>query len=105
MLTRTQARRRLARSGHGLASAGNGFYLVGSVLYLSEATTLLATWAFVVGSALALTAGLLPQLVRLFIQPREGEDDEGSLGRPAWFGAAPSWRAPAFAPARLPIRP
>jgi uncharacterized membrane-anchored protein len=75
MLSRTQARRRLARTGHGLAVAGNGFYLVGSVLYLSEATTLLATWCFVLGSVLAVTSGILPQLVRLWIQPREGEDD------------------------------
>jgi hypothetical protein len=105
MLTRTQARRRLARQSHGLATAGNGFYLVGSVLYLSEATTLLATWAFVVGSVLAVTAGMLPQLVRLFIQPREGEDDPASLKRAVGFGAAPPWRAPTLAPARLAVRP
>jgi hypothetical protein len=100
MLTRAQARRRLARQSHGLATAGNGFYLVGSVLYLSDATTLLATWVFVVGSAFALTAGTLPQLVRLFIQPREGEDDPASTARPAWFGAALSWRWPVLAPVR-----
>lgn len=103
MLSRTQARRRLARSGHGLATAGNGFYLVGSVLYLSEATTLLATWAFVVGSAFALTAGLLPQLVRLWIQPREGEDDAGCPAITTWLHSVGVGRTPALVPARVAV--
>jgi hypothetical protein len=103
MLSRSQARRRLARSSHGLATAGNGFYLVGSVLYLSEATTLIATWAFVLGSVLAVASGILPQLIRLWIQPRESEDDPASPVARPWFDAVPAWRAPAFVPARLPV--
>jgi hypothetical protein len=72
--THSPERRRLARLNDGLALAGHGWYLVGSVLYVAEAPTL-AAWSFVVGSVAALVAGILPQLVRLWIQEREGEDD------------------------------
>lgn len=58
----------------GLAVAGNGCYLAGSVLYLVEASVP-AAWLFVVGSLAALLAGVLPQLIRLWIQPREPEVD------------------------------
>lgn len=54
--------------------AGNGCYLAGSVLYLLDAPSA-AAWLFVVGSALALLAGFLPRLVRLWIQPREASGD------------------------------
>lgn len=49
-----------------------GCYLVGSVLYLVEAPAA-AAWLFVIGSLAALLATVLPQLVRLWIQPREGD--------------------------------
>lgn len=74
MPNRGHERRRMKRHQDRLAVAGNGLYLVGSVLYLVEASVA-ASWAFVAGSAAALTAGFLPRLVRLWIQPREGEGD------------------------------
>jgi hypothetical protein len=60
----------------GLALAGHGWYLVGSVLYVAEAPTL-AAWSFVVGSVAALLAGVLPRLIRLWIQEREGDGEDG----------------------------
>ncbi len=67
-------RRRLERTQNRLSVAGNGCYLAGSVLYLVNASVL-AAWLFVVGSLAALLAGVLPQLIRLWIQPRETEGD------------------------------
>jgi hypothetical protein len=76
----------------GLALAGHGWYLVGSVLYVAEAP-LLAAWSFVVGSVAALLAGILPQLIRLWIQEREGDGDDGlppPSSRTVRVGAAPA---------------
>lgn len=67
-------RRRLERMQQHLAVAGNGCYLAGSVLYLVEAPVP-AAWLFVLGSLAALLSGVLPQLVRLWIQPREKDGD------------------------------
>ncbi len=75
----------------GLALAGHGWYLVGSVLYVAESPTL-AAWSFVIGSVAALLAGILPQLVRLWIQEREGDGEDGVAAAPAhggWIGAMP----------------
>jgi len=72
MPMRGRERRRLERVQDRLAVAGHGFYLVGSVLYLVEAPSS-AAWLFVIGSLAALLATVLPQLVRLWIQPREGD--------------------------------
>ena len=91
MPIRGRERRRLERAQEALAVAGNGCYLAGSVLYLVEAPSV-AAWLFVVGSAAALLAGVLPRLVRLWIQEREVEgDDAVSVRRPRpTFRAAPS---------------
>lgn len=69
---RGRERRRLERVQNRLAVAGNGCYLAGSVLYLVEAPAS-AAWLFVIGSLAALLATVIPQLVRLWIQPREGD--------------------------------
>lgn len=74
MPTRSHKRRQLQRVQNGLAVAGNGSYLVGSVLYVMDAPYS-AAWWFVVGSVAAVLASMLPRLVRLWIQPREGEGD------------------------------
>lgn len=67
-------RRKLERIRDGLAHAGNGLYLAGSVLYLID-SPVAAAWLFVVGSVAALLAGVLPQLIRLWIQPRENDGE------------------------------
>jgi len=72
MPMRERQRRRLERVQDRLAVAGHGCYLVGSVLYVVHAPTS-AAWLFVIGSLAALLATVLPQLVRLWIQPREGD--------------------------------
>lgn len=77
-------RRRLERTQRRLAIAGNGLYLVGSVLYLVEASVT-AAWLFVAGSLAALLAGVLPQLIRLWIQPRESDGDPRA--RAPWAAA------------------
>jgi len=87
--TSSGERRRLARLNDGLALAGHGWYLVGSVLYVAEAPTL-AAWSFVVGSVAALLAGILPQLIRLWIQEREGDGADGGPAAPVL-----AWRLPA----------
>lgn len=74
MPTRSHKRRQLQRVQNGLVVAGNGSYLVGSVLYVMDAPYS-AAWWFVVGSVAAVLAGILPRLVRLWIQPRESEGD------------------------------
>lgn len=74
MPTRSHERRQLQRVQNGLAIAGNGCYLVGSVLYVMDAPYS-AAWWFVVGSVAAVLSGILPRLVRLWIQPRESEGD------------------------------
>lgn len=82
MPKRANERKRLERLQYRLSVAGNGLFLAGSVLYLSESVALLGTLAFVAGSASALLAGLLPQLMRLWICPRESDgDDVPALGR------------------------
>lgn len=86
MPKRGRQRRRLERAQSRLAVAGNGCYLAGSVLYLVEAPVS-AAWLFVIGSLAALLATVLPQLVRLWIQPREG-DGAGRPGMPPLRGAA-----------------
>jgi hypothetical protein len=91
MPTRGRERRRLERAQESLAVAGNGCYLAGSVLYLVEAPTI-AAWLFVVGSVAALVAGILPQLIRLWIQAREGDGDDAvpARARPPALRAATS---------------
>ena len=72
MPMRERERRRLERVQDRLAVAGHGCYLVGSVLYVVDAPVA-AAWLFVIGSLAALLATVLPRLVRLWIQPREGD--------------------------------
>lgn len=96
MPTHANQRKRLERLQYRLSVAGNGLFLAGSVLYLSESVALLGTLAFVAGSASALLAGLLPQLIRLWICPRESEEND-TPATPAPTAAPPS--------ATLPVLP
>lgn len=96
MPTHANQRKRLERLQYRLSVAGNGLFLAGSVLYLSESVALLGTLAFVAGSASALVAGLLPQLMRLWICPREGEEDVPATVAPT---------AAATSSATLPVLP
>lgn len=75
---RGRERRRLERIQVSLAVAGHGSYLAGSVLFLVDASVS-AAWLFVLGSVAALMAGVLPQLVRLWIQPRESDEGDGAI--------------------------
>lgn len=91
MPLRGRERRRLERVQETLTVAANGCYLAGSVAYLVEAPSV-AAWLFVVGSAAALLAGVLPQLIRLWIQAREvdGDDVVSARGLPPAWGSATS---------------
>ncbi len=87
MRKRSTERKRLERLQHNLSVAGNGLFLAGSVAYLSDGTTWMGTLAFVLGSAAALLGGLIPQIARLWVAPREGDgDDFSALPR---LGVAP----------------
>lgn len=86
-------RKHLERLQHNLSVAGNGLFLAGSVLYLPDVSHLLGTLMFVAGSAAALLAGLMPQLIRLWISPRESDRDDvvppaAAVDAPAVDGAA-----------------
>ena len=70
-------RKRLERLQRRLAVAGNGLFLAGSVLYLSDSGVRPATWLFIVGSACALVAGMLPQMIHTWFSPPEEDPDEG----------------------------
>jgi len=88
MPMRDRERRRMEWVQDRLAVAGHGCYLVGSVLYVVEAPTS-AAWLFVIGSLAALLASVLPQLVRLWIQPREGDGgDLPGVRLPGLMGVA-----------------
>lgn len=81
-------RKHLERWQHNLSVAGNGLFLAGSVLYLLDVSHLLGTLMFVAGSAAALLAGLMPQLIRLWISPRESDRDDVVPPAPAVDGSA-----------------
>ena len=69
-------RRRSERLGYRVGLAGNALFLAGSVLYLNDGATRMGTWLFVAGSALALLATLLPQMIHIWFCP--DDDSEGS---------------------------
>lgn len=72
----SHGKKRLERLQYKLSVAGNGLFLAGSILYVTE-TAVAGTWAFVVGSGLALASSLLPQLIQAWFCPAE-EDPEAS---------------------------
>lgn len=91
MPMRGRERRRLERIQESLAVAGHGSYLAGSVLFLVDASVS-AAWLFVLGSAAALLAGVLPQLIRLWIQPRESDEGDGVVVGSPVRSAGGRWR-------------
>lgn len=74
----SNARKHLERIPYRLSVAGNGLFLAGSVLYLTDSAAPLGTWAFVAGSALALLASVLPQLIQSWFCPADEDGDASS---------------------------
>lgn len=63
-----------------LSVAGNGLFLAGSILYMTDTGAILGTWAFIVGSAVALLASLLPQIASFWFCPAEEDADDSLAG-------------------------